>query len=306
MRIALSFVAVLALAPACNTRKAPTPRGQAPAGSGAPVAATPPAPVPAPVPPPPPPGPPYGAMSRADFNRWAVRANLPVYWIADGNGNQQIDAGEVAALLFYPAADPASGPTAAPGDAPWVAGGQLTPAFDAAYQAIVRAAKAPPPTGPDARRQLLVGEDLDQGRATLVRSDLSALSADDKAFARHMMKVGRLVDELYERMQNGATALAAKLPRRSRRAAACSAATAGRTASAPKTEKDPACSAIPGAPKPIFDLYPAELQADDKFCEALEKRAGREGAARRPLHGRARRGRCADARCRTPRRTRSR
>ncbi|HWU86369.1 MAG TPA: hypothetical protein VN253_03815, partial [Kofleriaceae bacterium] len=41
----------------------------------------------------------------------------------------------------------------------------------------------------------------------------------------------------------------------------------------PMTEKDPACSAIPGAPKPISDLYPAELQADDNFCAALEKRA---------------------------------
>jgi hypothetical protein len=40
---------------------------------------------------------------------------------------------------------------------------------------------------------------------------------------------------------------------------------------APKTEKNAACSAIPGAPKRVVDVYPAEMQADAKFCEALEK-----------------------------------
>lgn len=38
------------------------------------------------------------------------------------------------------------------------------------------------------------------------------------------------------------------------------------------TEKDPACSAIPGTPRPILDIYPAELQADDSFCKTLEER----------------------------------
>jgi hypothetical protein len=271
MRIALSFVAVLALAASCKTRKEPTPRKKDPAGSAAQVTA----PAPAPVPAPPPPGPrppekPYAALSRADFNRWAVRQNLPVYWIADGNRNGQIDANEVAGLLFYPAPDPSTGAVTGPGDAPWVSDGTLTPAFDAAYRAIVDASKAPPPTGPDARRQQLVGEDLDQGSATLVRSDLIELSADDKVFVRRMLEVGRLVDDLYDRMR-GSTALEGRLPpdaasrslfRRNR----------GPRCVGPKTERDPACSAIPGVPKPIYDLYPAELQGDDTFCAALEKR----------------------------------
>src|SRR3954465_1070553 len=44
----------------------------------------------------------YDAMSRADFNSWAVRTNTPLYWIDDKNGNKAIDADEVAPLLFYP------------------------------------------------------------------------------------------------------------------------------------------------------------------------------------------------------------
>jgi len=41
---------------------------------------------------------------------------------------------------------------------------------------------------------------------------------------------------------------------------------------APKTENDPACSALSARPKKISGLYPASLQSDPKFCEALEKR----------------------------------
>src|SRR6185503_19756916 len=138
--------------------------------------------------------------------------------------------------------------------------------FETAYDQIVAAAKAPEPT--DARAKL-VAADLDYGRPTLARSDFTKLSAPDKAFVEHMMKVGSLIDALYDE-QTGATALASKVPadpasqslfRRNR----------GPKCIAPNTEKDPACSAIPGNPKPVFGIYPADLQKDPKFCAALEK-----------------------------------
>lgn len=201
----------------------------------------------------------YDQLPRADFNRWAVRQNLPVYWIADHNQDGRIDPGEVASLLFYPTRGE------------WVADGAFTPAFDAAYDQIVQAAKNPlVPKTEDDRRRELVGLDLDQGRATLVATDFTALPESDKTFVRHMLTVASLVDELYE-LQNGATALAAQLPadlesqslfRRNR----------GPQCVAPATEKDPLCSAIPGSPKPVFDLYPAELQQQDKFCAKLQAR----------------------------------
>jgi len=258
MKLAPLAVVLLALFAACKTRKEPAMREKAGSGSAAVAAPTlAPAPAPAPAPPKPPEAS-VGAISRADFNRWAVRLNLPVYWIADGDGDRQIDPDEVAALLFYPS------------EGGWVAGGKLTPEFDLVHRAIVAASQAPPVGGPDAARQLLVGQDLDQGRPTLVRSDLTALSADQKVFVRRMMTVAKLVDDLYEK-QRGSSALEARLPpdlashslfRRNR----------GPRCVAPATEQDPACSAIPGAPKPVFDLYPAELQADEGFCAALEKR----------------------------------
>jgi hypothetical protein len=267
MRIAPLAVAVLALIAACQTRREPRPRERAGSGSAA-VAAT------------PQPGSGSGsgsasgsaaapaagggtgslgqALGRADFNRWAVRLNLPLYWIADRDGDQELDPDEVAALLFYPT------------EGRWTQDGKPTPELVAAQRAIAAAAAAPLEAGPDAPRQLRVAEDLDQGVPSLVHSDFTALPADDKAFVRRMLEVARLVDALYEK-QNGAAALEARLPqdpasrslfRRNR----------GPRCAAPKTEKDPVCSAIPGAPRPIFDLYPAELQADPGFCAALEQR----------------------------------
>ncbi|HLL25636.1 MAG TPA: hypothetical protein VK427_26045 [Kofleriaceae bacterium] len=237
MRSALLLCAVLAMS--CKSRKEPQPRTDPGAGSGSGSAAV--APVAK--------GP--DQIARAELNRWAVRLNLPIYWIEDRDNDRVIDPDEVTTLLFYP------------GEAP---------SLQSAYDQILAASKAPPPdeSTDEGKRQKLVGLDLDQGRATLVMSDLSTLSADDKAFAKHMMKVGTLVDELYD-LQTGTAALAAKLPAdaasrsafRRNRGPACV---------APMTEKEKLCSAIPGAPKPVFDLYPAELQATDKFCEALAKR----------------------------------
>lgn len=239
-RLPLLAVALLACKSAPPPGAATTPETTQPATPAAPTARA------------------YDQLPRADLNRWAVRQNLPVYWIADRDQDGQLDPDEVAALLFYPTQ----------GD--WVRDGRFTPAFDAAYDQIVRAAKSPLVVKTeDDRRRELVGLDLDQGRATLVATDFTALSEGDKKFVGHMLVVADLVDDLYE-LQNGATALEPKLPpdlesrslfRRNR----------GPACVAPATEKDPLCSAIPGAPKPIFDLYPAELQKQADFCATLQK-----------------------------------
>jgi hypothetical protein len=259
----MNRLASLALLAACSSKAGPV-AAPAPAPEPAPVAtpepAPPPSPTPAPVEPPPPPARKHDVISRIEFNRWAVRENIPVYWILDANVDNDMQPDEVASLLFYPSTGT------------WTANGRFTRELEAAYDRIVAAQKSPPPDAstPEGKRQILVGKDLDQGRATLVKSDLADLPADDRAFVRHMMRVGDMIDDLYW-LHNGSTALADKLPpdpashsafRRNR----------GPKCVAPSTEKDPACSAIPAAPKPISDLYPADLQKDDKFCAALEKR----------------------------------
>ena len=228
MRLVLCSLAV-ALSAACSRKSEPVPRDKpAPEHGSAAVPAT-----------------TYDQISRTELNRWAVRQNVGLYWIADTDKDQTLDPDELATLLFYPP----------------------PPTLAEAYPKLVAASRAQTPAD---LRQKLVGEDLDQGRPTLIRNDLRSLSADDKKFVGHMMNVAKLVDELYQ-IQLGTAALAAKLPpdlasqslfRRNR----------GPRCVAPATQNNKDCSAIPGAPKPILGIYPAALQADDKFCAALEQR----------------------------------
>jgi hypothetical protein len=247
---ALPYIAVAVLSlVACKRKHEPQPRTStgSGAGSGQPATGA------------------KTAISRADFNRFAVRSNLPVYWISDANGNSALDPDEVAALLFYPTVGH------------WVDHGAFTPELEKAYADIVAASKAPPPDASteDGKRRALVLQDLDAGRATLIFNDLSSMSDEDKDLVRRMLKLAAMIDELFE-ITNGAAALASQLPpdiesrslfRRNR----------GPECQGPVTAKDPACSAIPGAPKPVFDLYPADVQAKPGFCKALAAR--KNGAA---------------------------
>ena len=205
----------------------------------------------------------HDAVDRATFNKAAVRLNLPLYWTVDANKNGAIEPSETAALLFYPTSTTAK----------WTDGNAFTPAFEDAYAKIVAtkgddSAKAATPE--ERTRMQLVISDLDQGRATLVQNDLSGLGADDKSFVKHVLTASDLVDQLYA-TQIGAVALKGRV-------------TAGDTASQslfrrdwgpkclePETEKNPACSAIAGAPKPTSDAYPASMQKEAGFCEKIEK-----------------------------------
>jgi hypothetical protein len=201
----------------------------------------------------------YNAIPRADFNRIAVQQNIPVYWIEDANNNKALDASEVAPLLFYGAEPPV-----------WAERETFTQEFEAAYDKIVAASKAQAPdvNTPEGKRMALVIQDLDAGRATLVRNDFTKLPAEERAFVLRMMGVAKLIDNLYE-TQNGSRAIASKvgadpasqsLFRRNR----------GPKCEGPVSSKDAACSAVPGAPKHTVDLYPVELQASDTFCKDLQ------------------------------------
>jgi hypothetical protein len=201
---------------------------------------------------------PYSTLSRADFNRVAVRENLPVYWTADRDRDGALDPDEVAALLFYPT------------EGRWVEGGAFTAELDAVYTRLVEASRRRGPGNfpPDEqkRREAVVRE-LDQGRATLVATKLAP---GEEAFVDHMLTVARLVDELYDRT-TGAEALRARVPADDPASQSAFRRNRGPRCVAAATEKDPACTAIPGAPKPKVDIYPADLQDDPNFCSSLEK-----------------------------------
>ena len=224
-RLALALV----LLAACKNRHEPEPRAAVENAKAPPAAAA------------------GNELSRADFNRLAVRLNLPIYWAEDRNHDKAVEADEVVPLLFYP-----------------------TPSVELAdaYQKILAASKAPPASDP---RIALVDQDLDQGRPTLVRTDFTGAPDADTKLVAHMRKIADLIDHLYL-TQNGSLAVASQVAPdvdsqslfRRNRTYKCI---------APATENDPKCSAIPNAPaRPTVDVYPADLQKPDTFCKDLEAR----------------------------------
>lgn len=202
----------------------------------------------------------YEALDRNRFNQLAVRANLPVYWVADSNGDRSIDANEVRSLLFYPT------------EGRWTENGKLTPAFDQVYASLVASAKNDiAATSPGERARIaLVIEDLDQGTPTLVESNLTALPAAEKTAVTHLLAATRLIDRLYAR-QKGVEQLAGRV---AQDAASQSLFRRnwGAKCLGPRTEKNSVCSAIPNSPKQKADVYPSALQDEEKFCQTLEAR----------------------------------
>ena len=209
----------------------------------------------------------HAAVSRARFNQLAIRLDLPIFWNGDKNGDGAVDADEIVELMFYDKR--ASG---APSR--WVDGGKLSAEFEAAYAKIEKAASAPPPSGDDAeaQRRRLVLDDLEQGAPTLVHTDLRGVTDAEKTMVKHVVAATQMIDALYA-TQTGIVALLPQVPGDDPASQSLFRRNWGPKCAGPKTEKNPLCSAIPGAPSPIVDAYPAALQKDPKFCEALEKRA---------------------------------
>jgi hypothetical protein len=211
-----------------------------------------PAPPPAPVS--------HDAFDRSAFNQAAVRANLPLYWAADANGNKSIDPNEVRALLFYPT------------EGRWTENGAFTAAFETAYASLLAGQRAgrPATTPGEGARLTLVFDELDQGTPTLVESNLSSLPAPEKAAVRHLLAATLLIDRLYAR-QNGMEKLASQVAPDPASQSLFRRNWGGKCLG-PRTEKNPVCTAIPGAPKQKVDVYPSALQDEPKFCQTLEAR----------------------------------
>jgi hypothetical protein len=214
-------------------------------------------PVVAPPPAPPPAPPKLDAIPRLEFNRRAAERALPLFWIKDDNKDGALDPAELAQLWGHPA-------FAAVDDK-----GAFTAGFRAAYESL----KSPlsfDGLAPEekARREAVLAE-LAQGRPTLVATTLT--TAEDKAVVKHVLAASALVEQLHAK-QNGVDALAAQIPADDTASKWMFFRNQGPYCEAPKTEKDPNCGALSTKPPKVSGIYPASIQTDPKFCEALEKR----------------------------------
>jgi hypothetical protein len=197
------------------------------------------------------PGPPRASATREEFNRAAVRLNLPLFWRADANSNGRPDDDEIATLLFYPTSD--------------------SPDLPKSRQAILGYFPTTPqgPTPDEAKRRALVSEDLDQGAPTLIETDLRTASPVDKTLVQHMLAAAARIDDIYATM-SGAKALASRVPADDSASQSLFRRNWGPACVCAKTRNDPQCMAIPGAPKAVPDAYPTVHEVPDAaYCKSI-------------------------------------
>ncbi|MBI5493998.1 MAG: hypothetical protein HY904_03165 [Deltaproteobacteria bacterium] len=202
----------------------------------------------------------YDRVSRAEFNVLAAELALPLFWITDANTNNTLEPTELATLWG----------NARSGEA-WLKDGAFTPALTAAYESIV-ARKASPPaaaTDDEGKRRAAILKELSQGRPTVVMSDFSAGSAEDKAVVQHVLVAADLVEKLHAR-QMGTAGMEAQIPAEDTASRQAFHRNQGPWCTAPATQDDPLCNALPGKPARISGVYPVDIQADKKFCETLQ------------------------------------
>ncbi|MBI4669419.1 MAG: hypothetical protein HY747_09610 [Elusimicrobia bacterium] len=185
-------------------------------------------------------------LPRMEFNRLAIQANTPTFWADDAKNPGVLDSDELAGLGVNAGVDK------------YVSAGGFTAEFEKIYRQFA-----------EAYRKEIMRQELDQGLATLVATDLTALPAKDKEFLRHIVKAAGLIDELHLK-QKGALAFVLKMESADPESKAAFARNQGPWCEAPKTEKNHFCSSLPDFPDRLWDTYPSDEPQDEKFCQKLQ------------------------------------
>ncbi len=205
----------------------------------------------------------YAMLERLEFNRRAAERAAPLFWVSDADHDGSIDPEELAVTW---------GPTDVERTR-YVASGAFTREFDTVYDSLVQ---RPSPAGlgdAERARRAAVIEELSQGRPTLVQTALA--DPREQALVAQLAQVGRLIEQVHAK-QNGVFGLDARIPADDAASRTLFFRNQGPFCEAPRTESNPACNALPDNPGKVSGLYPRSIQADPKFCAALEKRADAE------------------------------
>ncbi|HVJ88977.1 MAG TPA: hypothetical protein VM580_04175 [Labilithrix sp.] len=209
-------------------------------------------------------------ISRADFNRLAPELALPLFWAEDKNADGVLDPDELAVYWGLERSTTLEDYTTKASPKAALA---FTPKLFAAYERIVKQ-KTDGAKDDDARRAA-VKKELAQGRVTLVATDLSKASPEERKFVASIIKASELIEALYAKQQ-AVTELASKVPAEDPASKTLFFRGHGPKCEAPLTQNDAACGALLPADMPktkLSGLYPADLLAKEpKFCDELQKR----------------------------------
>jgi hypothetical protein len=199
------------------------------------------------------------SLPRAEFNQRAVERAAPLFWTRDADSDGVLDPAELAV-------------TWGPGDARldrYVKAGRFTPEFDATYARITHPMTLDGLAGAEKARRAAVLAELGQGRPTLVLTTIT--DPREAEIAARLEKTARIIERIYAK-QSGVDGLYARIPKDDTASRAMFFRNQGPFCEAPKTENDPACSALSPRPKRVSGMYPESIQSSPDFCAALEKR----------------------------------
>lgn len=208
----------------------------------------------------------YNRLDRKSFNRLAQEINIPLFWRSDIHQTNTIDPTDVAYLQGLRPEKVISN---------YINQGKFTTEFDNVYQTMVKRneeSKPDPDTiqDPEKRRRALVIKDLELTQPSLIESDFSKSSAEDKAVVQHMITMASLIENIFLR-QNGVFNWDAKIPADDTASKTLFYRNHGPFCMNPRTENNPDCNGLPNKPKRIVGIYPLSLQEDKNFCENLQK-----------------------------------
>jgi len=206
-------------------------------------------------------------VTRGDFNRLAAELALPIFWVADTSKDGALDADELAVYWgLVPGAKLAEYVTKE---------GFTAKAQDAIDQIQKRAKETAPTPGVDPKelaRREVVKKELAQGRITLVATDLSKASAEEKRFVGFVTQAAELIEKLYAK-EEGTFDLRDKLVDADPASKSLFFRNQTPRCEAPATQADPTCTAIADLPKgKLSGLYPAALLEKPRFCDDLAKK----------------------------------
>lgn len=206
----------------------------------------------------------HALITRDQFNQAAAEENLPLFWRDDLNHNQNMETNELAVLWHRDW----------PEERVWREGLAFSTKFEQTYAQLVRGVQAsqnaPVALPSQELRKDAVLKELRQGRPTLVRSDLTQVSPEEKQMVQHVLRAAELVEVLFAQ-QSGTAAMYKAIPRSDAASRALFVRNQAPWCEAPATENDPNCNALTDLPKKRSGLYPTDIQANPEFCTAIAK-----------------------------------
>jgi len=203
-------------------------------------------------------------LSRDDFNLLCAELALPLYWREDSNQNLTLDPDELAVLTIDGTLDWTI----------WLDDGHFTARFEKAWAAIETRHRFGPGWAtlpPEEReRQMLLQQELSQGRPTLLSWDFRTLEDEDKALVTAILEASRWVAQIFLK-QNGAFDMLERARSADPISRTVFLRNQGPWCQGKRTEANPLCNALPDLPPRRYGLYPLALQEHPDFCQELAR-----------------------------------